>query len=123
VYDARELPLQTGGNVYYHGARPYSKEVKPIVEAGVDPEVSLEEEGGKVDLHLKLGQAVEQSNSRLVTTELLGKAAIPGLPYENPDGSPLRVDTDYFGKKRNAARPTPGPFETPGAGPLVLKVW
>jgi hypothetical protein len=142
VYDAREFPLQTGGNVYFNGARPYSKEVKPIVETGVDPKASLEEErvyyqpaapgapfrtrvveGGKVDLHLTLGQAIEQADSRLVTTELLGKARIPGLPYENPDGSPLRVDTDYFGKKRNAARPTAGPFETPGAGPLVLKVW
>ena len=58
-----------------------------------------------------------------MTTELLGKAKIPGLPYENPDGSPLKIDTDYFGKRRNEASPTAGPFENPGAGPLTLKVW
>ena len=36
-----------------------------------------------------------------MTTELLGKAAIPNLPYEQPDGTPIRVNTDYFGKPRN----------------------
>jgi hypothetical protein len=141
VYDAREFPLQTGGNVYYSGARPYAKEVKPVVEAAIDPRVSLEEErvffqparagdpfrirlveGGVVHLHLTLGQAVQKSNTALVTTELLGKAKIPGLPFENPDGSPLKIDTDYFGKRRNEASPTAGPFENPGAGPLTLKV-
>ena len=46
-----------------------------------------------------------------MTTELLGKASIPDLPFENADGSPLRLDTDYFGKQRNADNPFPGPFE------------
>ena len=123
MYDAREFPLQTGGNVYYNGARPYSKEAKPVVQAGVDPKVRIVEEGRSVYLHLTLGQAVQKSNTTLVTTELLGKAKIPGLPYENPDGSPLKIDTDYFGKRRNEASPTAGPFENPGAGPLTLKVW
>ena len=123
VYDAREFPLQTGGNVYYHGARPYSEEVKHVVQAGVDPKVRVVEEGRNVYLHLTLGQAVQKSNTTLVTTALLGKAKIPGLPFENPDGSPLKIDTDHLGKRRNEATPTAGPFENPGAGPLTLKVW
>ena len=40
-----------------------------------------------------------------MTTELLGKAKIPGLPYENPDGSPLKIDTDYFGKTKRRSEP------------------
>jgi alpha-N-arabinofuranosidase len=76
-----------------------------------------------VYLHLTAGKDLQNPDATLVTTELLGKARIPGLPYENPDGSPLKVDTDYFGKPRNQAHPTPGPFENPGVGPLVLKVW
>jgi len=123
VYDAREFPLQTGGNVYYNGARPYSKETKNVVQAGVDPKVRVVEEGRSVYLHLTLGQAVEKANTTLVTTELLGKARIPGLPFENPDGSPLKIDADFFGKRRNETSPTAGPFENPGAGPLTLKVW
>ncbi len=60
---------------------------------------------------------------KLVTTQLLGKAAIPNLPYERPDGSPLRLDTDYFGKARAEANPFPGPFELPEGGKQRLKVW
>jgi len=123
VYDARELPLQTGGNVYFSGARPYAKEAKPVVAAGGDPKVNVEEKGREVYLHLTLGQDLRNPDTTLVTTELLGKAKISGLPYENPDGSPLKIDTDYFGKPRSPAHPTPGPFENPGAGPLSLKVW
>ena len=60
---------------------------------------------------------------KLITTELLGKAAIPNLSYENPDGSSIRINTDYFGKPRKETNPTPGPFENPGNGLLSLKVW
>jgi alpha-L-arabinofuranosidase len=122
-YDGRPFPLQTGGNVYYHGAHPPVMEAKQAVQAAGDPKVRIVEEGRSVYLHMTLGQAVQKADTKLVTTELLGKAKVSRLPYENPEGSPLRIDTDYFGKKRNQTRPTPGPFENPGAGPLVLKVW
>jgi alpha-N-arabinofuranosidase len=48
---------------------------------------------------------------------------MPNAAYENPDGTPLKIDTDYFGKKRNEASPSAGPFEKPGEGRLKLKVW
>ncbi|MHC4193751.1 MAG: hypothetical protein ACYSP9_06210, partial [Planctomycetota bacterium] len=54
---------------------------------------------------------------------LLGKAAIPNLSYVNPDTTPLKVDTDYFARKRNEQNPSAGPFENPGEGQLSLKVW
>lgn len=77
---------------------------------------------GRWNLELTLGPELQQADTALVTTALLGKAKIPGLGYENADGSPLAVDQDYFGKQRRAANPTPGPFEDPGAGPLTLPV-
>jgi alpha-N-arabinofuranosidase len=54
---------------------------------------------------------------------LLGRAEIPDLPYEKPDGSPIGVDADYVGKSRSASNPTPGPFENPGSGDLSIKIW
>ena len=122
-YDGRELPLQTGGNMYYHGAQPYAQEANPVMLAGSDPKVKLRQEGGRFALQLNAGPELKRAATTLVTTALLGKARIPGLPYENADGSPVKIDRDYFGKKRNATKPSPGPFEAPGAGPLTLKVW
>ena len=59
----------------------------------------------------------------LVTTELLGKAAIPDAAYENADGSPLSIDTDFFGATRNKDNPTAGPFEAINSGQQLLKLW
>ena len=49
---------------------------------------------------------------------------IPDLAFENPDGTPLKIDTDYLGNKRNEKNPSAGPFEKPTVGKqLKLKVW
>jgi alpha-N-arabinofuranosidase len=123
VYDLREYPLYAGGNVSYHGAQPYAKEDQPLVRAEFDPKVKLVEEGVHVTLHLALGPELKQAATKQVTTALLGKAKIAGLPYEDADGSSLKIAHDYFGKKRNKAKPSPGPFENPGEGALRLKAW
>jgi alpha-L-arabinofuranosidase len=94
-----------------------------VVQAPVDPQVKLVEENSHAYLQLTVEATVPKAKTTLVTTELLGKAKIPSVPYENADGSPLKVDIDYFAKPRNPANPTPGPFENPGQGMLKLKVW
>jgi alpha-N-arabinofuranosidase len=123
VYDNREFPLQTGGNVYCRGARPSAQETKPSVHAAFDPAVKLVVDGDTAVLHLTLDEAIWKTPTTLVTTDLLGKAKIPGVAYENPDGSAVKIDIDYFGKPRNETNPTAGPFEAPGTGSLTLKVW
>ena len=34
--------------------------------------------------------------------------------YENPDGSPITFDTDFFGNKRAGSKVLAGPFAEPG---------
>jgi alpha-N-arabinofuranosidase len=123
VYNHREYPLFTGGNVYMNGARPYARESDAVNLAAVNPKPEIVEEGERVYLRLSLPAGLEQASTRTVTTELLGKAKIPGLPFENADGTPIRVDADYSGAARSSGKPTAGPFERPGLGGLKLKVW
>jgi hypothetical protein len=118
VYDVRELPLQAGGNVYYHGARPYAKEAGSIVAEAFDPAVRLEGQS----LHMALDDSVGRATTAPVTSGRLGNAKVPGTPYVNPDGSPITIDADYFGARRDRSNPTPGPFENPGQGAIRLKV-
>ena len=59
----------------------------------------------------------------MVTTELLGNTIVSGLGYEDPDGKPYRIDTDYFGNKRKTNNPYPGPFDEPKEGEQLIKVW
>ncbi len=97
--------------------------MRPVVQGGSDPKVRLVQQGGQFSLHLTLGPGLKLADTALVTTALLRRAKIPGLAYENADGASLEVDTDYFGKKRSKAHPTPGPLENPVAGPIAVKVW
>jgi hypothetical protein len=123
VYNHRDYPLLTGGNVYFAGARAYFQEDGALNLSGANPKPEVVEDGDRVYLRLEMPAEVRTAATRLVDTGLLGKAKIPNLAYENADGSRLAIDRDYFGKPRKAAAPSAGPFEDPGQGSLKLKVW
>jgi len=122
-YDKTARPMQMAGNVFLKGAQPAKAEQNPLVQPDFDPEIKLVEENDGVYLHITLDNTQTEKPRHLVTTDLLGKAKVPDLPYEQPDRSPLKIDTDYLGKKRPDKTPTPGPFENPGQGKRILRVW
>ncbi|MFZ2055777.1 MAG: right-handed parallel beta-helix repeat-containing protein [Candidatus Aminicenantales bacterium] len=122
-YDAAPLAVWMDGNVFLRRAKPSKHEKDPLLKAEFDPAPKLLERPDGFYLYIAFDKTWAEQTRKLVTTELLGKAAIPNLPYERADGTPIRLNTDYFGKSRNESNPTPGPFENPGTGPLSLKVW
>jgi alpha-N-arabinofuranosidase len=121
-YDGAPLPVKMDGNVFLKGAKPSKFEKAPLVEPSYEPALKLVETPEGFFLEISFGKAWTERPRKLLTTESLGRAAIPNLPYERADGTPLRIDTDYFGRSRNASNPTPGPFENPGSGMLRLKL-
>jgi len=122
-YDAAPMPVYMDGNVFLKGAKPSKQEKEPLDKPGFDPALKLVEKTDGFYLEMAFDKDRAERARQLVTTERLGKAAIPDLPYERPDGTPIRINADYFGKSRNESNPTPGPFENPGSGPLSMKVW
>jgi hypothetical protein len=123
AYNDAAFPVVSDRNVYLKGAKPYINETSRVERPDFDPSIEMVEQGDNVYLHITLDKSFRSLNNKLVTTRLLGKAMIPGQAFENPDGSPLKIDTDYFGRKRNDANPSAGPFEDTGDGKLKLKVW
>ncbi|MCX6877756.1 MAG: DUF1565 domain-containing protein [Verrucomicrobia bacterium] len=122
--DTTRLPVWMSGNVFLKGAKPSKHETGLLLKPDFDPALNLLEKTDGLYLEITADNAWATERTRqLVTTELLGKAVIPDQAFENPDGTPLRIDTDYFGKKRNEKNPFPGPFENPAGGKLTLKVW
>jgi len=123
-YDKATLPLSMAGNVFLRGTKPSRYETAPLLHLEFDPQIKLLEkpDGFYLDCTFYKSWGAEQPR-KLVTSALLGIAQLPKLPFENPDGSPLRLDTDYFGKKRNVENPFPGPFNAPAKQQQLLKVW
>ena len=122
-YNDAKLPVWISGNIYYNMAKPSDKDMNFINDSTFNPGVKLVVEAGKGFLYLTFNQDFYKQQLKLVTTALLGKAKIPKAAFDNPDGTPLKIDTDYFGAKRSESNPSAGPFENPGRGTLKLEVW
>lgn len=123
-YDEAALPMYLTGNVFLAGATPCQHEPSPVVLAEFDPGLNLVQATEAVQLQIAVDKQWTDGVPRpMVTTDLLGKARVPDLPYVQPDRRAYRIDTDYFGRKRNADNPFPGPFESAEGGKLALKVW
>ncbi len=122
-YNEVRLPVRMEGNIYYNHALPSDKDRKALVASAYDPEIKLVEEGEHGYLHLMLDRHYQDQNADIITTGILGKAWVPKAPFENPDGTPLRIDQDYFGSERTAANNYAGPFSGVKAGTNRIKVW
>jgi hypothetical protein len=120
--DNAARPVFMAGNVFLNDAAASRHETNPLCLPDFDPELKLIVDGDTVKLFLTLNEAVINVKNKLVTTEMLGKAAINGLAYKNYDGSLLILDSDYFGKKRNIDDPAPGPFENIKEGVCIFNV-
>ena len=105
------LPVWAEGNVYLNGAKGISKEVNPVVDTQ-EREIQMEvDEDGTFRTNLKeILDKLPVANTRIITTEILGMAFEPEEYYENPDGTPIVFNVDYYGNPRGDA-PMPGPIE------------
>jgi len=145
LYDKALLPVSMSGNVYTKGTNQkdavnadtwhkLSDSLKAlckdkIVKGDLDKQdfdaaakLIKEKDGIYLEINLDKNWLAAQ-NRMLVTTQSLQPVVIANLPYENPDGTLLTIDTDYFGKKRNSSNPSPGAFEIMATGKQKIKVW
>ncbi len=123
IYDEAAQPSRMSGNVFLDNAVASVHEQKPFVRPDFDPDLKITEENQSLFLQMSIDHSFSTDNNILVTTDLLGETAISNLPFLNYDAQPLKIDTDYFGIKRNAKRPFPGPFEKTEDGKNRFKVW
>ena len=120
----KAVNTQAAGNVYLAGAKPSIHDKDALVASEFKPNLKLYEKSGGWWLEMAVDDNWTSNQKRdIITTGLLGKAKIPDAAFEQPDGTPYRLDTDYFGKKRNTANPAPGPFEFASKKVVRLKVW
>ena len=122
-YNVAKLPVWINGNIYYDKAVSYINENNFYENPDFKPDFKIDETGNQVYLDITLDGKNPDLKTQIVTTSILGKAKMPNEAFENPDGSPIKIDKDYFGKRRSDLNPSAGPFENPGKGKLRLRVW
>ena len=116
-------------NVFVQGSTlaPYEKFADSVHMDGnvfLGSKARLIRKAEGIYLELPLDESSSRRKQRpLVTSGLLGRTKISNQPFEQPDGTPYRLDTDYFGKKRITDNPAPGPFAVQQEKALSVKVW
>lgn len=79
LFETVRQPVMINRNAYLNGAQPFNQEQERLMLAG------------------------EQ-----VTGKLLGKVRIVDAAFENPDGSPVDLSSDYFGQPSVGVGPIAG---------------
>jgi hypothetical protein len=113
-------PAYMANNYYGDGTQAFEFDKGSVLTATASEVKLLEEEDG-VYLEITLDDAFDGINTATVTTEMLGMPRITEELFENPDGSPVTVDTDLLGNKRGAC-PKAGPIEALRAGKQKIKL-
>ena len=108
------MPVYLGGNAYFNGARPCDNEGFCHVDKDHRITLNIDETNGRYTIHTNLYEFLPRGFTLPVNTSTLGTAFEPEQRFENPDGSAISFDTDYFGRKRGRF-PVSGPFEECGS--------
>ncbi len=122
IYANAEFPMFVDGNVYVNGARVFESEENKLALTE-DMKIQIKEEQNEVFISMNWIESITKMKNQVISSEQLGKALVSNQDFTKPDGSPVTIDYDYFGKKRDNRNPTAGPFENPGKGKISLKVW
>ena len=107
-----EFPVYMSGNLFLKDAQPLKKyENKPQYDKKADIRYSISKDKNDYYLNINLNSDWSKGQDReIISTSMLGKTKITNQAFDDPNGNPIFIDTDYFGKKRNQENPNPGPF-------------
>ncbi len=105
------LPVAMDGNLYLNYAVPGSHEPQAKVYEHEGIKVETDPTNGKVSVQVTDPGLLLGASEVIVDTDLLGKTYHADMKFEQPDSTPYRFDSDYFGTKRTDSSITPGPFE------------
>ena len=107
-YHFGHLPVWVDGNAYLNGA-DVSKHDKHCLKAEGEAYVRLVTRDGGYRLDTNVYDLIGSFRDGIITSDTLGCAFEPEQRFENPDGTAIAFDRDYFGNHRSLDT-LPGPF-------------
>ena len=108
-YHFGHLPVWLSGNAYFNGATVCKHEKNCLIDKDAKVEVKLVEKDGKYCLETNVYDYLKEFRTGIINSDILGYAFEPEQRFENPDGSEIIFDRDYFGAHRGTSA-MPGPF-------------
>ncbi len=122
TFEKVEQPVYVRCNAYFAGAESFEREKDNAVDERFDPQFSIIDEGDEVYLSCELPESFGSLAGEIHSTATLPRVRVVDAEYENPDGSDVVLDTDYFDAKKPDRSPI-GPITQLKKGKNRIKVW
>ena len=103
------LPVWVNGNAYFNGAAAWKNEQSKLIDTEHKVTAELVCEDGKYVLKTNVYELLGNFSDEIINSDTLGKAFEPEQRFENPDGTDIIFNEDYFGGHRGLTA-IPGPF-------------
>ena len=113
------LPVWVEGNAYFGGATVCKHETHKLSDRRSKISITLKESNGQYSLKTNIFSKLKDFRDGIICTDTLGKAFEPEQRFENPDGTDIVFDRDYFGNHRGTDT-IPGPFANPEDAEKIL---
>ena len=97
-------PVYVGGNAYYGQAKGFRAERDGLNAPGFDVRAKVVLEGERAYLEITLPEKPLSIENGYVSTADLGMPRVTEELFENPDGSPIVLDTDLTGVRARGCR-------------------
>ncbi len=122
AFNPVDQPVYINDNVYLGSAKAFDGENNQLVEAGYDANFKLEEKDNDVYIELTLPESYDTFKTIIRSTDNLPRTRIVDAEFDQPDGSALCLNEDYFSKVKDES-PLAGPICALSSGNNRIKVW
>jgi hypothetical protein len=117
-------PVWIHDNAYAGAARPYAAERNSVELGAASVAVVSDDASGEVHLEVELPTAFDTLQVGVVTGADLPRVRFVDAEFEERDGSPVVIDVDLVGDRKEPGRPYPaGPLTSLTSGRSRVRVW
>ena len=121
MFEKVKQPVYINGNAYLKGAGAFDREKENYISQA-DPQVKIVSEGDAVYLEMNVEKEMLSIPTEVIDTQKLGMVRLVEAPFDDPDGNPVVLDTDYLGNTREAGSAA-GAFADLKEGFNRFRVW
>ena len=115
--------IEADNNVYLAGASGFADKDKASIVDDAATEIDFTVADKGVTLSLNVPPTAVEAHCRPITSARIGKVPLADMFMEHPDGTPLNITTDYFGKPIDPANVKPGPLQDLKPGNNRFLLW
>jgi len=121
--NAKTADFIVNNNVYLDGAGKFPNQDADSVVDASKTNARFKRDDKSATISYELPATVFDKKYPLITSKGMGKVPLANMFMEHPDGKPLDITTDYFGRPIVRTRVLPGPFQDLRKGKNSFILW